>query len=112
MAKLVKEYLIKQEAADGEYWPFVAAQRAELLRSLAHAQVLGQSHARRQSTEGNFSPAAIDIAKKPFARTSVIEMDATKAMPDFNWQTAEDNAHVLLVHMVDAVTTRRRHRES
>src|SRR5262249_43579308 len=93
-------------------WPLLAPPRAELLRSLTHAQILRQSHARRQRTQGNFSPATIDIAKQPLARTSVIEMDSTKPMPELKRQTAEDNAHVFLVHVVDAVTTRRRHRES
>src|SRR5436853_7812394 len=112
MAKLMKENLVEQESANCECRPLLAAPRAELLRRLAHAQIFRQSHARRQRAEGNFSPAVIDICKQPFACTSVIEMNRTKPMPEFSWQAAEDNTHILLVHMVDAVTARRHHRES
>jgi hypothetical protein len=112
MAKLMEENFVEQESADSECWPLLASARAELLRSLAHAQVLRQSHARRQRTQGNLSPAAIDVAEQPFARTSVIKMDNTKPMPELGREAREHNAHVFLIDVVDAVTARRKHRES
>jgi hypothetical protein len=65
-----------------------------------------EAYARRQSTQSKFPPSLVDIAESACATASIIEVDGAQAIPDFNGKTAQDDAHIVRVYVVDSIRPR------
>jgi hypothetical protein len=111
VTSFVKEHVVQHESANGERGPFPTWDSTKLLGHLPHAKRSRQAYARGKSTQGNFAPAAIDIAVQASPPTLVVEMNRAKPSPQFTRQPAKDYAHVLLADMMDPVRARGRHSE-
>jgi len=99
--ELMKEHVIEHEATNRYRRPFVPSSSAELLRWLAASF---QAHARRQRTKSDIPTLTVDIAKNAGTAAAIIEVDSTQLLPEFDRHAAQNNADVLLVHVVDSIS--------
>jgi hypothetical protein len=106
VAQLVKEDVIEDESADGQFGPFLASLRAILLGRLTPAENARACDPGRQRAEGDLAPAVVDVSEDPSAYAPIVEVDGAESLPEMRRQAAQDDADVAFVDVVDAVATR------
>jgi transcriptional regulator with XRE-family HTH domain len=104
VSQFVKEHVVEQKPTDGQSGPFSARLRTELLGRLSHAQDLRQSHPRRQGTQSNFPPPAVDVAEQTPASATVVEVNGPEPPPQLKRQPTQNDAHVFLADVMDAIS--------
>jgi len=103
--EFMEKHIIEHEPADGQRWPFIASSGSELLGRLTSHEESRQAQTRRQSTQSDIPTTSVHIAENARAAAPIVEVDTTEASPEFHGKTAQHNAHVFLIDIMDSVST-------
>src|ERR1700722_4058922 len=103
----MEKNVIKHESTNGKRRPFLASPCSEFLRPLPHSQRLGEAHPRRLSAQCDVTAPEIDISENARPTAPIIEMHRAQTLPYFDRKPVEYDAHVRLIHIVNAVSARR-----
>ena len=102
----MQKHVVEHKSANGQCWPLLATFGSEPLRCLAPRESSFQAHPGRESTESDFPQSLVDIAESASTAAPIIEVNCAHAMPYFDGKAAQDEAHVLRVHIVDSIRAR------
>src|SRR5215469_17342557 len=106
VSKFVQENIVNEKTTDSEERPLLPSLGAELLRRLALYQETGQAHARGQCTQTDFTMTCVNVPQHPSSAAPIIEVHCTQTMPQLQRKAAQYNTHLILVDVMNSVSTR------
>jgi hypothetical protein len=102
--EFVKENVVEHESADRQHRPLMTWLGSKLCGRLTIHQYLPQTQARRQGTQSDLTTPTIDVAENACAATAIIEVNCTQALPKFWGETAQHDAYVFGVDVVESIS--------